>query len=132
MNTETKLSPADLADALQGFTGSATFSRWSGLSRSVLTEGTQFLADQAGAYWLFDAIDSHLADKGVTDETEFTSVTLRCVDGGKSSAVLTLDDGNGVVFATQHIEYTDFPLAEIKLFAVFNGEGWTHMLPGEY
>lgn len=131
MNTETKLSPADLADALQGFTGSASFTRWTPLSRSVLTEGTAFLADQAGAYWLFDAIDSHLVERGVTDETEFTSVTLRRGSLG-NDAELILDDGNGAVFATQHIEYTDFPLAEIKLFAVFNGEGWTHMLPGEY
>lgn len=131
MNTETKLSPSDLADALEGFTGSETFSRWSALSRSVLTEGAQFLADQAGAYWLFDAIDSHLVDKGVTDETEFTSVTLRRGSLG-NDAELILDDGNGVVFARQHIEYTDFPLPEIKLFAVFNGQGWTHMLPREY
>lgn len=131
MSIETKLSPADLADALEGFTGSESFSRWSALSRSVLTEGAQFLADQAGAYWLFDAIDSHLVERGVTDETEFTSVTLRWVGDGKG-AELTLDDGNGAVFATQHIEHTDFPLAEIKLFAVFNGQGWTHMLPREY
>jgi len=131
MNTETKLSPADLADALDGFTGSETFSRWSAITPSVLTEGTKFLADQAGAYWLFDAIDSHLADKGLTEETQFTSVTLR--KGSQANdAELTLDDGNGVVFARQHIEYTDFPLTEIKLFAAHNGQGWTHMLPGEY
>lgn len=130
MKTQDRLNPIELEQALAGFYGSETLTRWSPLTRSVLTDGAMFLADQAGAYWLFDAIDSHLCARGVTDDTEFTSATLRLNDDG--AAELTLEDGNGVIYATQYIGWTDFPLAEIKLFAAYNGEGWTHMLTGEY
>ena len=50
----------------------------------------------------------------------------------KSSAVLKIDDGNGYVYATQNIEYTDFPLNEIKLYCCFDGEHWVIMLTSEY
>jgi len=33
---------------------------------------------------------------------------------------------------TQHIDYTDFPLPQIKLWAVCNDQLWTLMLPSEY
>jgi hypothetical protein len=52
------------------------------------------------------------------------------VDG--SSAVLSLDDGNDNVFATQAIEYTDFPLSEIKLYCSFDGNHWVIMHTSEY
>jgi len=126
MKTET-ITPIELAQ----FTGSETFTRWSMLSRSVLSEGCQYVADQAGAYWLFDAIDSHLTTRGVTDETEFVVARL-VVNMPTGRAELTLDDGNGLIWMTQTIPYTDFPLPEIKTYAAFNGEGWTHMLPTEY
>jgi hypothetical protein len=42
------------------------------------------------------------------------------------------DDGNGFVFATQDIEYTDFPLNEINLFCCYDGKHWVIMLPCEY
>jgi hypothetical protein len=47
-------------------------------------------------------------------------------------AVLTIDDGNGNVYAKQNIEYTDFPLNEIKLYCSFDGEYWVIMLTSEY
>ncbi len=128
MKTAT-ITPIELSQ----FTGSEQLTRWSMLSHSVLTEGCKFVADQAGAYWLFDAIDSHLTARGVTDETEFTVATLRSRPEG--GAVLELDDGNGLIWMTQIIPFTDFPLDELpdfKTYAAFNGRAWTHMLPTEY
>ena len=50
-----KLSPLD-ADTLAQFTGSQHFYRH-GLVREVLyTEGVEYVVDNAGAYWLLDAI----------------------------------------------------------------------------
>ena len=43
-------------------------------------------------------------------------------------AIVTADDGNGNKLATQRIAFTDFPLAEIKLY-VSDG---VIMLPTEY
>jgi len=51
---------------------------------------------------------------------------------GADDAELTLDDGNGTIWMTQYIPFTDFPMDEFKTFAVYNGIAWTHMLPSEY
>ncbi|HQR86487.1 MAG: hypothetical protein B7Y59_03920 [Burkholderiales bacterium 35-55-47] len=95
-------------------------------SRHVLTDGTKYLAENEKSFWLFDAIASHL-----TRSYEDHFAVARLVVNG-SSAVLTLDDGNDNVFATQAIEYTDFPLNEIKLYCSFDGEHWVIMLTSEY
>ena len=126
----TKKSAAALQHSLAQFYGSETLTRWSPLTRSVLSDGALYLAENAGAYWLFDAIDSHLTTRGANDLTEFTVARLRRLPN--DAAELTLDDGNGTIYATQRIEFTDFPLAEIKLYACYNGAGWTHLLPSEY
>ena len=128
---ETKITPADLAAGLEQFWGSEHFYRWSALTPSVLTDGTKYLAEAAGAFWLFDAIDSHLAARGLNADTEFVSAKLKLIPD-TSAAELTLDDGNGTIWMTQHIPFTDFPLPYIDTYAVWNGQGWTHMLPGEY
>jgi hypothetical protein len=117
---------------LSHFYGTENLIRWSPITRSVLTDGAHYLAETAGAYWLFDAIDSHITTKGLTSQTEFTVVNLRRLSTTADDFQLTLDDGNGNVFADQYIPYSDFPLAEIKLYAIYNGTGWTHMLPTEY
>ncbi|CAN1484479.1 hypothetical protein MCEMAEM4_00007 [Burkholderiaceae bacterium] len=36
------------------------------------------------------------------------------------------------MYARQKIEYTDFPLSEIKLYCQFDGEYWVIMLTSEY
>jgi hypothetical protein len=128
----TKQSAADLQSALAHFYASENLTRWSPISRSVLSDGALYLAENAGAYWLFDAIDSHLTTRGANELTEFTVARLRRLSPTGDDAELTLDDGNGTIYATQYIGFTDFPLAEIKLFAAYNGTGWTHLLPSEY
>jgi hypothetical protein len=94
--------------------------------RHVLTDGTKFLAEQAQCFWLLDAIASHL----VKTYDDYFAVARLLVN--ESSAVLTLDDGNDAVFATQKIEFTDFPIQEIKLYCSFDGQHWVIMLPSEY
>jgi hypothetical protein len=95
-------------------------------SRHVLTDGTEYLAEHAKCFWLMDAIASHLTR---SYDDYFAVARLVVKD---SSAVLTLDDGNDTVFATQMFEYTDFPLNEIKLYCSFDGEHWVIMLTSEY
>ena len=114
---------------LSQFYGSDTFYRWSILTKSVLTEGTKYVAEVGGAYWLFDAIDSHLTAQGLNENTEFVVAKLLKVD---DTATLTLDDGNGTIWMTQHIPYTDFPEPKLTTYAIWNGQGWTHLLPSEY
>lgn len=91
-----------------------------------MTDGTKYLSEKAHCFWLIDAIASHLP-KHFHD---YFCVASLNVNG--TSAVLKIDDGNGNVYATQNIEYTDFPLNEIKLYCSFDGEYWVIMLRTEY
>jgi hypothetical protein len=71
-----------------------------------------YIAEQAKCCWLMTAIASHLTR---SYDDYFAVARLVVKD---SSAMLTLDDGNDNVFASQAIEYTDFPLNGIKLLLV--------------
>lgn len=115
---------------LMQFTGSSEFTRH-GLSRRVLmTEGVEYLANQAAAYWLTDAVVSYLPQPHVLREP-FQVWTLK-VDP-QHHAVLTMTDGNtNKPIVEQVIDYTDFPLSEIQLWLVGGGDTWTLMLPSEY
>jgi len=115
---------------LSQFYGSENLYRWNSLTKSVLTDGCKYLAEVASAYWLFDAIDSHLSTQGLNENTEFVVATLKKI--GETDAELTLDDGNGLIWMTQYIPLTDFPMDEIKTYAMYNGTAWTHLLTSEY
>lgn len=120
------LNSDQLARNLKQFTGSARYTR---LTKSVvLTDGALYLAEQARCYWLFEWFASYLATIN-EDVEEFTCLSLSKID---ASAHIVIDDGNGRGLAAQHVEYTDFPLATITLYACWNGDYWVAMLPGEY
>ena len=120
MSQINSLSTSDLAQ----FTGTEKLYRIT--HRHVLTDGTKYLAEEGRCFWLMDAIASHLPP----NYQDYFAVARLAVNG--SSAVLSLDDGNDNVFATQAIEYTDFPLSEIKLYCSFDGTHWLIMLTSEY
>lgn len=110
---------------LSNFTGTERYYRL--YPHVVLTDGTKYLADEAGAYWLMDAIACYLPQ--FTGKHEF--VVAKLVRTG-IKAQLTLDDGNGRVLDQQHIPFTDFPLASIQLYACWGGDFWVIMLCSEY
>ena len=114
----------DHSDLMQ-FTGADTYYRH-GLNRKVVyTEGVQFLAERAGAYWLIDEIAlAQQYDERVKAE-EFQCWKLVVTN---STATLTCDDGNGKVVFSKHIDFTDFPLDHIDLWV----EGDTILLPSEH
>ncbi len=120
MSQINSLSTSDLAH----FTGTEKLYRIT--RRHVLTDGTKYLAEEGRCFWLMDAVASHLTPS----YDDYFAVARLVLNG--SSAVLSLDDGNDHVFATQAIEYTDFPLSEIKLYCAFDGTHWVIMLTSEY
>lgn len=91
-----------------------------------MTDETKYLAEHTKCFWLMDAIASHIT-KQYHNYFAVVDITVK-----NNSAQLTLDDGNGNVFAQQFIEYTDFPLNELKLYCAFDGEYWVIMLMSEY
>lgn len=107
------------------FTGTEHYYRIN--RKCLLTDGTKYLAEGAGAFWLMDAAASYLIELGTDDW--FVQIVL-VVTGSK--AVLTLEDGNGHVRAWQEIPYTDFPIPQQTLYASWDGEHWVIMLPSEY
>lgn len=110
---------------LSNFIGTERYYRLN--PHAVLTDGTKYLADAAGAYWLMDAIASYLPQ--FTGKQDF--IVAKLMRTG-SAAQLTLDEGNGRVLDQQHIPFTDFPMTSIQLYACWGGEFWVLMLCSEY
>lgn len=125
-------SAAEIQAELTNFYGTETWYRYSPLlfPKVLLTDGAKYIADECGAYWMMDAISSYLP--AVQQQLEYMAV-IRLVKKA-STAVLTLanDEPADVIYARQEIHYTDFPLDEFTLYAVYDGEDWVVMLPGEY
>ena len=120
---------AQWANELNNFSGTEHYYRIT--SDTVITDGAKFVADKGGAYWLLTAIASYLPE--FTSKETFIVATLTVTRTATSStAMLKLDDGNDNILAQQFIEYTDFALREIKLYACYNGDAWVIMLPREY
>jgi hypothetical protein len=122
MTTTNALTDGDLRQ----FTGSEICYRH-GIVRDVLfTDGAKYVADNGGAYWLLDEIAfAQRGQKRVARE-EFQLWKLEVNDD--RTARLSCGNGNGNVVYSKVIEYTDFPLSEIKLY--FTGQ--TILLPSEY
>jgi hypothetical protein len=99
---------------LRQFTGTETWFCHP-LNRNVLyTEGAQFIAEHGGAYWLLDAIAlAQLSEKRVKAEP-FQVWVLKVRED--RTAMLSCGDGNDNTVYTQELQFTDFPLAEIKLW----------------
>lgn len=120
-NTD-RLSEADLAQ----FTGSENL-YCHGLARSVLyTDGAQFMAEKAGAYWLLDEIAFAQRPGSKVAAEPFQHSKLTVSEGG--SARLSCDDGNGNIVHTKRIPFTDFSLPTLSR-SVANK---TLILPGEH
>ena len=115
-------SAQEIENGLAHCYGSEKWHRWSPIfPKHTMTDGVKFLCDNADCYWLVDAIASHTHEH---QHEEFQVWTLKVED---SKAVLTGDDGNGNVFVTQEIEYTDFPLKEITLYCNLGSLDGVHM-----
>ena len=125
------ITPDELQSALARFTSSDTLTRHGLTRRILMTQGVVFLAEQAQAHWLTDLIVAHQADPRVRLEP-FQVWTLS-VEAATRNAVATMTDGNSTQPATrQDIPWTDFPLPEITLWFVQEGDHWVMLLPSEY
>lgn len=120
------MSAIHLLSSLQQFTGTTTYHKL--YPKIILTDGAKFLAEQANCFWLMDIYASHLLC--AIDEVETFTCLSMVVE--EHQANIIIEDGNGVVLAMQTIEFTDFPLSQMKLFACFDGTYWVIMLTSEY
>ena len=120
MNTE------DLRSTLSQFTGTVSYHQL--YPKIILTDGTLFLAEKCGCFWLLDLYSSYLA----IIEGKREHFTVLKLIKNKASAKIKIEDGNGIILAEQEIEFTDFPLEKIMLYGCWTEEYWVLMLTGEY
>lgn len=121
-----KISASELQNALAGFFGTFTYHPHRiGNLKFNLTDGCDYLREEARAFWLFDAILSHQTSTKVSRE-QFQVWKLK--KQPDENWLLSCEDGNKNVIAEQRIEFSDFPLDEIIIWLV---DG-VAMLPTEY
>jgi hypothetical protein len=94
----------------------------------LLTEGALYLAQAAKCFWLFNLYASHLAE--IDGDADWFNC-LKLNKQGEGAQVI-IEDGNDKVLAQQSVDYTDFPLESITLYACWCRDYWVVMLPGEY
>lgn len=136
-----KLTPDEIRNALAHATGSERFFATM-MPNHFTTQGVQYMAELCEAYWLIDAIISHQRNPKVRAE-EFQVWTLHVAakpparQHNQIDAILICTDGNSTELTRQNIEFTDFPLDEIKIFTELGSIDGKHtarilMLPTEH
>lgn len=134
MKTKTKLTNADL---MQFTGGSRRYRTWAN-PNVIFTEGVEYLARTAEAFWLIDCITSyfgtHLMRGAMQQDERLKSLQFwRLEFHDDRSATVTARADTGVEpFVTQEIEFTDFPLDSVDIWAGFDGTRWTLYLPSEH
>lgn len=92
-----------------------------GLTQLVFTDGVKYMAEAGGAFWLIDVVASYKRKE------PFQIWELK-VNPDKSCVVTMKEDTDKPILVKQKILHTDFPLDEIKLYAI---DG-VLLLPSEY
>jgi len=87
------------------------------------TDGVQYFADTAGAFWLLDIIATEIYR--LSAKHDFIAIDLD-VNNGK--AKITADDGNDHRIFQKNISYTDCPNGAYRFWLT----GDVLMLPSEY
>jgi len=109
------MNSTQLKQDLSRFTGTENY--WKGkLHKIKYTDGIKFLHENAECYWLIDLVDSAQISKSIVDYLKkdyFQSIELKVLD---NVGTFEITDGNSNVLYAQRIEFTDFPLDEIKLY----------------
>ncbi|PIQ23106.1 hypothetical protein COW36_03525 [bacterium (Candidatus Blackallbacteria) CG17_big_fil_post_rev_8_21_14_2_50_48_46] len=92
----------------------------------IITDGVKFLCEQTRCFWLIDCIFSYQTLEQIAKEP-FQVIDLT-VDLEKQTGLIVVTDGNEIELTRQDLEYTDFPLANIRLYYTDQ----TVLLPREY
>ena len=125
-------------DNLQQFTGDLERYRHPLNRKVIYTPGVQYVAEEGEAYWLIDAIASWIGSEEFNDAAskdyrigEMHFWTLE-TSWSKAGQLTARADSPEKPFIIQNIEFTDFPLRRIDIWAAFDGEHWTLYLPSEH
>jgi hypothetical protein len=118
-----------LASELSQFTGTENYYRHP-LTRTVTyTDGVQYFAEKAGAYWLLDILATEVAPIA----RKMDDILVAKVNVSDNQAVMFADDGTTEVWKRK-IEFTDLEDGMWKFYVSPGGPGGTIVvfLPSEY
>jgi len=108
---------------LEQFTGTESYYKHP-LSGYVYTDGIQYLAEKAGAYWLLDKILIITRYKPKLQEFGVWKLSVK----EDKTAALVCKDGNGNSLYNEILGFTDFPMREVIVWF----QNGTLFLPSEY
>ena len=122
---------------LKGFIGDFERYRHPLVRRVIYTPGVKFIAEHGGAYWLIDELAFYLADPAFKHACkrdprigQIHFWTLKVAD--QQGTLAARADSDVKPFYTKQIEYTDFPLDRIDIWAAYDRENWTLYLSSEH
>ena len=128
-----------LEKELQHFTGDLVRYRHPMNSKVIYSPSVRHLAEPAEAYWLVDDIAIVLGSEEFrkTCENDFCISEMHFwnlkVNREQVNATLWAEADSDVdPFYVRNIEFTDFPLDEICIWAAFDGSHWVLYLPSEH
>jgi hypothetical protein len=115
--------------ALREFTGTESYHKhlFPGRSPLLLTDGCAFVREHCNSWWLWDAILIYQSDK-ILRNVKFQKWILKRLKKDLSWELTCWEDSGRKPLITQIIEFSDFPLEEIKIWVIDN----VALLPSEY
>jgi hypothetical protein len=141
MITENKknVSREEIEKQLGKFRCTTCYHRFSLLFRNfVLTDGAKYIADRCGAYWLFDLIASHQSNPKVKDSRRIgDSIQFWTLKVEDQQGVIICEWDKDQVVLEQKIDYTDFPLPQVRIWVAKTQLAdesivWVAYLPSEH
>jgi hypothetical protein len=101
------------------------------------TRGIQFLQQAGNAYWLVNMIADYFGSKKMDEamrrDPRLRSFQVWRLNVKNQSAVLVAQaDADEEPFIRHEIEFTDFPLDHVEIWAGYDGSQWTLHLPSEH
>jgi len=133
------MDPKQFSAGLAHFTGSETLTRHGMMRNLLLTEGAVYVAEKGAAWWLIDAIASHMmTNPALREDVMVWTFDKNGVDAkGRRCQVLKVTDGNYKVLAHQYFSDSTFPIDKIEMNAERAYEHtdrptWVLMLPSEH
>lgn len=115
---ETQISPHELRNNLETFTGTETFYNIP-LLKTWFTDGIKYLADAANCFWL--VTDVSVIAKSLMNRSRFITIDFKKLSEEKQDcigyeAIIEYSNGNGRILETHKYHSTDFPLKKLRLF----------------
>lgn len=123
-----KPTAQEIKNNLAQFCGTDDYHKYMG--NIIITDGVKYMADTCGAFWFLDIMWSVLMTKPAIKAQPMLVMKLKKT--GEDTAVVTIEEGNKKVLYTQDINFTDFPLEEITVWANVDGQYRVILLPSEY